>query len=81
MLPGPAQPDAGIIAMDPAWGNVPPHWIPYFQVADCDTAAAKAQELGGRVFVPPTDIPNVGRFAMLADPQGAMFSIIKVTNR
>jgi predicted enzyme related to lactoylglutathione lyase len=76
-----AQPDAGMIAMDPAWGNVPPHWMPYFQVADCDATAAKAQELGGRVFVPPTDIPNVGRFAMLADPQGAMFSIIKITNR
>jgi predicted enzyme related to lactoylglutathione lyase len=76
-----AQPDAGMIAMDPAWGNVPPHWMPYFQVNDCDGSVAKAQELGGRVYVPPTDIPNVGRFAMLADPQGAMFSIIKVTNR
>jgi hypothetical protein len=55
--------------------------MPYFQVADCDAVAAKAQTLGGRVFVPPTDIPDVGRFAMLADPQGAMFSVIKITNR
>ena len=76
-----AQPDAGMIVMDPAWGNAPPHWMPYFQVADCDAAAAKAQALGGRVFVPPTDIPNVGRFAMLADAQSAMFSVIKVDNR
>ena len=75
------QPDAGMMAMDPAWGDVPPHWMPYFQVSDSDAAAAKALELGGRVFVPPTDIPNVGRFAMLADPQGAMFSVIAITNR
>ena len=76
-----AQPDAGMIAMDPAWGNAPPNWMPYFQVEDCDQSVAKAQQLGGRVYVPPTDIPNVGRFAMLADPQGAMFSVIKITNR
>jgi len=75
------QPQAGMMAMDPNWGGASPHWMPYFQVADCDAAHAKALELGGRVFVPPTDIPNVGRFAMLADPQGAMFSVIAMSNR
>ena len=38
--------------------------------------ARKAGELGGQVLVPPTDIPNVGRFSVLADPQGVMFSVI-----
>jgi uncharacterized protein len=51
----------------------------YFQVDDCDASAARATDLGGRVNVPPNDIPHVGRFAMLSDPQGAMFSIIKIT--
>jgi predicted enzyme related to lactoylglutathione lyase len=74
-------PDAGMMKIDERWGNVPSHWMPYFQVNDCDGSVAKAKELGGRVNVPPTDIENVGRFAMLADPQGAMFSIIKITNR
>jgi predicted enzyme related to lactoylglutathione lyase len=73
-------PDAGMMKIDLRWGNVPPNWIPYFQVNDCDGTAAKAKELGGRVNVPPTDIEHVGRFAMLADPQGAMFSVIKITN-
>ena len=45
-------------------------------VKDCDEAAAKATSLGGNVCMPPTDIPNTGRFAMLQDPQGAMISVI-----
>jgi hypothetical protein len=76
-----ATPDAGMMKIDERWGNVPPHWSPYFQVNDCDGTATKAKELGGRVNVPPSDIENVGRFAMLADPQGAAFSVIKITNR
>lgn len=58
------------------WAGVPPHWMPYFFVSDCDAAAAKAARLGGGSVVPPTDIPNVGRFAMLRDDQGARFSVI-----
>jgi predicted enzyme related to lactoylglutathione lyase len=75
------QPQGGMMAMDSAWGNVPPHWMPYFQVNDCDGAVAKTEQLGGRVHVPATDIPSVGRFAMLADPQGAMFSVIAIASR
>jgi predicted enzyme related to lactoylglutathione lyase len=75
------MPDAGMMKIDARWGNVPANWMPYFQVDDCDGSVTKAKELGGRVNVPPTDIEHVGRFAMLADPQGAMFSIIKITNR
>jgi predicted enzyme related to lactoylglutathione lyase len=73
-----ATPDAGMMKIDEKWGNVPPHWMPYFQVDDCDGRAEKAKQLGGRVNVGPSDIPNVGRFAMLADPQGATFAIIKI---
>ncbi len=76
-----ATPDAGMMKLDEKWGDVPPHWMPYFQVDDCDGRAAKATQLGGRVNVPPSDIPNVGRFAMVADPQGAIFSIIKIIRR
>lgn len=69
-------PGAGMMAIRPEWGpNIPAHWTPYFQVSDCDASAAKARALGAEVGVPPTDIPNVGRFAMLADPQGAKFAI------
>jgi predicted enzyme related to lactoylglutathione lyase len=61
------------------WKGVPPHWMIYITVADCDERAAKAAELGARICVPPHDIPNVGRFSVMGDPQGAMFSIIQMT--
>ena len=66
--------------MLPAQGppDVPAHWMPYFAVADCDAAVSKAQGAGAQVYAPPMDIPNVGRFAVLADPQGAVFAVIKV---
>lgn len=71
---------AGLMPMEgDVWPeDLPPHWMVYFHVDDCDEAARRAQELGGTVSVPPTDIPP-GRFAVLSDPQGAFFSIIKVT--
>ena len=58
------------------WADVRSHWMPYFFVASCDATAAKAAELGGGATVPPTDIPYVGRFAVLRDDQGAHFSVI-----
>jgi len=63
----------GMVALDPAHG-LPSHWMAYATVSDVDAAARRAAELGGRVGVPPTDIPNVGRFAVIADPQGAWLS-------
>lgn len=68
----------GMMEMGPEMGEVPPHWMMYFTVADCDASVAKAQELGATAVVPPQDIPGIGRFAMLRDPQGAHFSIIKL---
>ncbi len=69
--------EAGMMAIRPDMGDVPPHWALYFAVADCDATAEKAASLGGKVHVPPTDIPKIGRFAVLQDPQGAVFSILK----
>jgi predicted enzyme related to lactoylglutathione lyase len=65
--------------MVPASGpeEVAPHWSVDFWIDDTDAAADKAAELGGEVVVPPFDTP-VGRTAVLADPQGAMFSVSKV---
>ena len=68
----------GMIAIDPAWGNVPPHWLPYFQVTDCDATARRAESSAGSVMMPARDIPKVGRFAILKDPQGTAFAIIKI---
>ncbi|MGW0816329.1 VOC family protein [Streptomyces viridiviolaceus] len=53
------------------------HWLPYFGVADTDAAVARAQELGGTVHLPATDIQGAGRVARLADPYGARFAVIK----
>jgi hypothetical protein len=70
------RPVAGMMPMDERWpSDLPSHWMVYFGVEDTDAAVARAEQLGGAVVVPPTDIPP-GRFAVLSDPQGAIFSII-----
>ena len=51
--------------------GVPPHWIAYVEVADVDACVARAQHAGGKLVVPPSDIPGVRRFAVLLDPTGA----------
>jgi uncharacterized protein len=58
--------------------EVPPHWLPYFAVGDCDAAMAEAARLGGRALAGPMDIEHVGRFAVIADPQGAAFAVIRL---
>jgi len=73
------HPVAGMMQMTEEWGDAPPHWMTYITVADCDASAKTVEELGGQVCVPPTDIPEVGRFAVINDPTGATFSIIKLT--
>ena len=67
----------GMLQMNEEWPmDIPAHWMAYFAVEDADAAAEKAQELGATLRVPPTDIPNVGRFAVVVDPAGAQFSVI-----
>ena len=60
------------------WEGAPPHWMIYVTVADCDERAQHAAEVGATICVPPTDIPNTGRFSVLTDSQGAVFSIIQM---
>ena len=57
--------------------RVPPHWMPYIRVESADASAAKAAQLGAQQIVPPSDIPHVGRFALLQDPTGAHISIFQ----
>lgn len=51
-------------------------WLPYVAVDDVDRASARAAQLGGKVMVPPTDIPNIGRFACWSDPQQAAIAVL-----
>lgn len=66
-------PMGGIMDMPPAAREqgAPPHWGAYVGVADTDAATDKATSLGATVVLPPTDIPGVGRFSVIFDPQGA----------
>lgn len=61
--------------------GVPPHWMLYFDVADCDASAAKATSMGANTFLPPTTMENVGRMAVMADPQGAVFALFRAMPR
>ena len=63
--------------METPMPGVPNHWHVYFAVDDADGTAAQAKAEGGQVVVEPYDIPSVGRTTVLADPQGAMFSVLK----
>lgn len=60
-----------------AQGEAPTMWLPYVAVDDADAASARAARLGGKVLSPAEDIPNIGRFAILADDQGAVFAVIR----
>ena len=67
----------GVMGMPPgAPPGMPPAWVTYVTVADVDALAVKVTELGGKVMMPPTDIPTVGRFAVIQDPQGAVINMI-----
>jgi predicted enzyme related to lactoylglutathione lyase len=57
--------------------GVPPNWMGHVLVEDVDAAAQRAKTLGGKIHKEPEAIPTVGRFAIIADPQGAIISIFK----
>jgi len=57
--------------------GAPPHWMGNVQVDDVDATAALAKKLGGKIHKEPSDIPTVGRFAVIGDPQGASVSVFK----
>lgn len=59
----------------------PPHWMIYFLVSDCDSSAQKAQQLGASLPLPPQSMTNVGRFAIVKDPQGAVFALFQAERK
>ncbi len=70
------KPGVGMMPMPPMVPEqVPPFWMPYFQVTNVDSAASNAKTMGANVLVGPQDIMDAGRFAVLTDPQGATFAI------
>jgi uncharacterized protein len=69
------KPQAGILAQP--MPQAPHAWLPYVQVANTDQTAERAKRLGATIVVPPTQIPNVGRFAILVDAQGAGTGILQ----
>lgn len=60
--------------------GVPPNWMPYVEADNVDATVAKAKSLGATVTVEPADIPGTGRFAVVQDPQGAMFGVYRTSN-
>ena len=71
----------GMMATPPDCKGMPPFWLSYVTVDNVDATAAKAEELGGKICVPPRDIPEVGRFTVLQDPQGAVIAAITYVKR
>jgi predicted enzyme related to lactoylglutathione lyase len=69
---------AGAMPMDAAMPpNIPSYWMPYFAASDVDAAFDKATSLGAHEMVAPTDFPQ-GRFAIVSDPEGAMFGLLRL---
>ena len=75
--PGHSGNVGGMMPIGPQMQGTPPHWLVYFAVTDVDAKAKQVTQLGGKVLSPPMDIPNIGRFAIVQDPQGAVFSIYR----
>jgi uncharacterized protein len=76
---GPDSTAAGLINLPPDAKRLgaSPQWVGYVSVDDVDGAVHRVRELGGAVYIPPTDVPDVSRFSVVADPQMATFVLIK----
>ena len=70
-------PAGGMLAMPPGAQGMPSHWLVYWTVTDMAAAHAKAESLGAKTFVPPTDVPGMVTFAVMQDPQGVIFALVK----
>lgn len=68
---------AGIMKIMPQMGPIPPNWMVYFYTNDVEGTVKKAQSLNGKLMLPAQDVPGVGRFAGLLDPQGGAFAVFK----
>src|SRR5689334_2191170 len=82
MWVGSQGPLGGVIKLpeEAAKMGAQPNWMGHVQVDNVDTTAALAKTLGGKVYKEPTNIPTIGRFAMIGDPQGASIAIFSPTN-
>ena len=72
------QPVAGMLQIQPEWGEVPPNWGVYFVVDDADGTMERAKEMGANPIMGPIDVEGVGRIYPLMDPQGGYFSIVEM---
>ncbi len=68
----------GVLQMDANWEGVPPHWMSYFAVDNTEAAIERAVAAGGKLMVPAFDM-QYGRMAVLSDPAGATFSVVKAS--
>jgi len=75
---GPSGLVGGMYQITEQMQGMPPCWLPYFNVDDVAAATETARSLGATIFVEPTDVPSVGVFSLIQDPQGAMFYVIKL---
>lgn len=69
----------GMMAIPAEAKGMPASWGAYVTVDNVDQQIIQAEKLGGQVVLQPRDIPNVGRFAVISDPQGAMLTLITYT--
>ena len=65
------DPVGGMMTLPPECAGMPPAWGVYVTVEDVDATARQVETLGGKLLRPPEDIPDIGRFCVLQDPQGA----------
>ena len=68
---------AGMLQIEESWGDMPPNWATYFMAENIEATAAKAQELGGTILVPATAAGAMGRFSVIQDPQGGVFTAMQ----
>ena len=67
----------GMMKMSGDMPDMPPHFLAHFQADDVDATSKRVAELGGKVMVPPMDVPGVCRFSVVCDPQGAAFTLLE----
>jgi len=67
---------AGMMVTPPAAKEMPSMWGAYMTVDDVEASAKQCEALGGKILMQARDIPDVGRFCVISDPQGAMLTII-----
>ena len=71
----------GMMAIEgPQMQGVPPAWLAYITVENVDATTSEAQKLGAKVDVPPTDIPNIGKFSVITDPTGACVGLFQTAH-